>query len=254
MHRIISREEWGAKAGRGHALNGPLGEWVIHTEDGPDRPDAWTTAQFADAIRRIEAFHVGPSRGWNGIAYSFLIADNGDIFEGRGWLRSGSHTQGMNSKAHAICFLGSGVKTAATPAQWASAKWLIGESIRLGKVKPIPKITGHRDYSPKSCPGDKIYPLLGQLRGIRGPEDAPSPAAIEEIQEDELAARTDEELVDLFRRGVNAAGTIKGQRSFNGTLDVLVTKLAELRAQVGELKTQIDDLARVIDYDGPKAQ
>jgi len=48
----------------------------------------------------------------------------------------------------------------------------IGEGIRRGMLTSRPRITGHRDYSPKSCPGNRIYPQLGRLRGVTGPESS----------------------------------------------------------------------------------
>lgn len=98
------------------------------------------------------------------------IAPSGTSYEARGWLREGGHTEGKNSSAHAICFLGHGDLDPATEEQWRSAERLIREGIRLGHVAPDPKITGHRDYSlkGKSCPGDKIYPELDRLRRIVG--------------------------------------------------------------------------------------
>ena len=103
-HRIILRGEWGATGGRGEDVSAklPWGEVVAHTEAGPQRSPASYEVECG-WIRAIENFHVN-TRGWNGIAYSFLIAPSGRIFEGRGWGRSGAHTEGRNSTAAAFCF------------------------------------------------------------------------------------------------------------------------------------------------------
>ena len=176
---VITRAQWGAGPKRGSDVSPklPWAEVVIHTEAGSQRSPA-SEGTEKGWIRAIEAFHVGPSRGWDGIAYSFLIAPSGRIFEGRGWGRSGAHTEGRNSIAAGICFLGHGDKWPATDAQWASTRWLIGEGIRLGKLQRRPKITGHKDYSQKgkTCPGTLIYPLLqAKLAGIDGPAGPTEP-------------------------------------------------------------------------------
>ena len=170
--RIITRNEWGAKHGRGNDVSAklPWGEVVIHTEAGAQRSPASETVEKG-WIRNIEGFHAGPSRGWDGIAYSFLIAPSGRIFEGRGWGRSGAHTEGRNSTAAGVCFLGHGDKWPATDAQWAAARWLIAEGVTTGKLKPMPAIGTHAKYSTKgkTCPGTLIAPhVVARLGGISG--------------------------------------------------------------------------------------
>lgn len=170
--KIIKRSEWGAKHGNGNDVTSklPWGEVVIHTEAGAQRSPASETVEKG-WIRNIEAFHAGPSRGWNGIAYSFLVAPSGRIFEGRGWGRSGAHTENRNSTAAGVCFLGHGDKWPATDAQWAAASWLIAEGVTLGKLKPSPVITTHAKYSGKgkTCPGTLIAPhVVARLGGITG--------------------------------------------------------------------------------------
>ena len=44
--------------------------------------------------------------GWNDIAYSFLIGEDGRAYEGRGWGVSGAHTSGYNSVSHGISMIG----------------------------------------------------------------------------------------------------------------------------------------------------
>jgi N-acetylmuramoyl-L-alanine amidase len=39
------------------------------------------------------------NNGWSDIAYSFLVGEDGNIYEGRGFDIVGSHTSGYNSVA-----------------------------------------------------------------------------------------------------------------------------------------------------------
>lgn len=173
---IITRAEWGARHGRGQDVSSklPWGEVVLHTEAGSKHAPA-SLATECRWIRAIESFHVN-TRGWDGIAYTFLIAPSGRIFEGRGWGRSGAHTETRNSTAAGVCFLGHGDKWPATEAQWASARWLIGEGVRLNKLEPSPRIGTHAEYSQKgkTCPGTLIAPhVQPRLAGITGPTTPP---------------------------------------------------------------------------------
>lgn len=171
--RIIPRSEWGAKYGQGNPTGKPHADVHVHTEAGAVRPADWpaivalaSTLQLNERQRMqaIERYHV-QSRGWTAIGYSFVIHFDGSILEGRGWRRWGGHTKGHNDDL-GICFVGHGDLQPATEAQWAAAKWLIREGIRLGHLAPTYKVFGHRDSAPKSCPGDLIYHLIGQLRGL----------------------------------------------------------------------------------------
>lgn len=181
-YRIITRAEWGAnpkKRGDRSTVPEPWGEVVGHTEAGPVRYPA-SLAHETAVVKGIERFHTNPEpagRGWQAIAYSFLIAPSGRIFEGRGWGYKGAHTEGRNSNAVAFCFLGHGDKQPLTAEAIAAAQWLIGEGIRLGHLTPNPRIGTHAEYSQKgkTCPGVLVVPQLAALRGIAGPTQTPDP-------------------------------------------------------------------------------
>jgi hypothetical protein len=40
---------------------------------------------------------------------------------------------------------------------------LIEDGVEFGHVAPEPKISGHRDYAPKNCPGASSAPHLARL-------------------------------------------------------------------------------------------
>ena len=56
------------------------------------------------------------TRKWSDIGYSFLIGGDGKIYEGRGWNKSGAHTQGFNSQGYGVAFIGDFTSTNPTPA------------------------------------------------------------------------------------------------------------------------------------------
>ena len=65
-----------------------LGVYVHHSA-GPQQ----------QTVRTIQNFHMD-SRGWSDIAYNWLVNDQGDIFEGRGWGIVGGATKNENSTSH----------------------------------------------------------------------------------------------------------------------------------------------------------
>jgi N-acetylmuramoyl-L-alanine amidase len=243
--QVITREQWGARYGRGHDVSAklPWPEVVVHTEAGALRPKDWAelagnAAAYAalnaslterQRIQAIERFHA-VTRGWDAIGYSFLITFDGTIFEGRGWGRSGAHTEGRNSTAAGFCFLGHGDLQPATAAQWASAEWLIREGIRLGHLRRSPIISGHRDYSTKgkTCPGNLIYPNIGRLRYITQPPH----------EDDDMTPEQDSRL----KRAEDAAEAAKTEANEARKAAVIaVSKIGELEDAVDAAKTEANE-------------
>lgn len=114
----------------------------------------WTAGPVDQTVRQIQQFHMGPSRGWTDIAYSWLVDQNGTIFEGRGWGRSGAHTQGYNSSSHAVCAI-CGHDGEVTEVMLDGLSRVHREHDRLyGAGFHLP----HRDANGAStaCPGDKL--------------------------------------------------------------------------------------------------
>ncbi|KAL3863958.1 hypothetical protein ACJMK2_005696 [Sinanodonta woodiana] len=56
-------------------------------------------------LKTIQNFHMD-DRGWDDIAYNFVIGKNGYVYEARGWNRVGAHTAGWNNVAIGLSLLG----------------------------------------------------------------------------------------------------------------------------------------------------
>lgn len=166
--RIVSRAEWGARSPKGlHRIATPTPRlWVHHT----------ATAQHGAAgVRAIQRYHMD-SRGWLDIAYSFLIDDDGTIYEGRGAGVAGAHTAGDNSTSHAACLMGNFENRAPTKA----AVTALVELARHGRDKGWwqPTLGGHRDAPGAStaCPGRHLYAALPAIRSrVASPPPAATP-------------------------------------------------------------------------------
>lgn len=170
---VITRSIWGAKAGRGDAAARGLGLVVIHHFASPDIAPSATQSKETEAMRGVERSHLG--RGWQGIGYNFVIFGSGRVYEGRGWGRVGAHAPGANSKSVGICFGWDGQARGLTPGAVQAAHELLREGITLGWLAPELEIRGHRFYSQTTCPGDRIFAALEQLRpGAAPPVEEPA--------------------------------------------------------------------------------
>jgi len=149
---IISRDSWGANPAKTrYSKLGEVKGLVIHWSAYPVAVGNQAEMDQAKTIQRLHQV----DRGWNDIAYNFLVGDTGQIYEGRGF-GNRSAAQGGNSRQEinynnkhyvAVCWLG-GSKPADKPSDKAieSVKWLYSQV--GGELRP------HSSFKQTSCPGD----------------------------------------------------------------------------------------------------
>ena len=166
-----------------------------------------TSADAPAILRSFYDYHTGPEKGWNDIAYNFLIDSGGGIWEGRaGSLDgpvAGDATGGNQGFAQLACVIGdynkaqpSSVSLSSLVALLAwladrdaittapgsevtftsrgSNKWPASSSVTT------PTITGHRSMSQTTCPGTNlnnyvIGALMADVTAFRGGQVAPQP-------------------------------------------------------------------------------
>lgn len=151
--------------------------------------NAYTQADVPELLYAICNFHVS-ANGWDDIAYNVLIDKFGGVWEGRGGSLTegviGAHTGGFNSHSTGAVFIGDHRVTAPSQesldAFVAFATWKLdihhvdpmtapfvsslGSSrFSEGTVVQLRAISGHKDASTTSCPGDQLYALIDGLRG-----------------------------------------------------------------------------------------
>ncbi len=139
---IVSRAQWGARPSKTTPtrVTWPAGVtlWLHHTAGAPTQTP-----------REIQAFHQGPARGWSDIGYSYLINEQGTVYEGRGRNVRGAHSPEKNHEP-SVALIGTYTDRAPTEAQ-RRAVWALRDHLNAGAIK------GHRDSYPTSCPGDAAY-------------------------------------------------------------------------------------------------
>jgi hypothetical protein len=87
----LTRAGWGARPPKARTELNPARVTTLFLHH--------TTGTYTDwkaATKSIQAFHM-TTRGWNDIAYNWLVAPDGTKIEGRGWMAVGGHTKGHNS-------------------------------------------------------------------------------------------------------------------------------------------------------------
>jgi len=162
---FVSRAEWGALPPKSRVTIGRSEGMFTHYTAGPR---ATNRAAGLSQVRGIQRFHQG-SRGWADIGYSFLVDDEGTIYEGRGWGVAGGHTNGWNSKSHAVCaILADGDRP--TPQMLAALRWCHDEhDRRYGRGFH----RSHREVNSTSCPGDILH---GWMQAGMPVDGTPPPA------------------------------------------------------------------------------
>jgi len=199
----VSRAGWGADESlrRCTASSSPtLKGGILHTTA---TSNDYTATQAPAVMRSMYAYHT-TSLKWCDIGYNFLVDKFGTLFEGRAGSVTrhmvGSHTGGFNTGTVGVSMIGNHDLVAPTSAQLRTVErvfaWKLGGAgldpqgtttytsgggsatkYAAGTVVTKPVISGHRDYSPKSCPGNLAYPLLGEIRSATAAIVAASPPA-----------------------------------------------------------------------------
>lgn len=147
---------------------------------------------YYNVVRNIYVYHT-QSNGWDDIGYNYLIAPNGEIFEGRDAQKvddtdniRGAHMCNKNDSTMAICLLGDYTNVSPSIEMLLSLYQLTAWKLEKEGLDPfgkslhsigptvaklpsilLPHIVGHRDgcrsgYT--ACPGDKVYEMMDEIR------------------------------------------------------------------------------------------
>lgn len=142
-----------------------------------------TSADVPEILRGWFDYHTGPAKGWNDVAYNFVIDSEGAIWEARqGSLDgpvAGDATGGNQGFSQLVCVIGDYDTAQPTPASLSSLVVLLAWLADRYGVSTTPEstvtftsegsnkwpsgtsvttrtITGHRTMSKTSCPGDNL--------------------------------------------------------------------------------------------------
>jgi murein L,D-transpeptidase YcbB/YkuD len=174
----VKRAQWGARPPRSKrrtylskaAAKGMGAHYEAVDREGIEHGDC------IKVVQGIQRYHQD-NRGWDDIAYSFLVCRHGRIWEGRGWgVRTAANgTSAANDAYHAVCYMDDdtpGIHDV-TPEALSALTVVIEEGQKLGwgaDVKP------HSHFKRTACPGDELRYWIA-MEGWKKPQKAPESGA-----------------------------------------------------------------------------
>jgi hypothetical protein len=239
---------------------------IVHhtaTTDDLDDPD--------QAMRAIYYYHA-VSRGWGDIGYNYIIAPNGQIYEGRagGDGVVAGHAQGYNTGSLGIAVLGDYDENPISGDAVQSLADLIYEKSKLFDIDPdgesefrgedMPNVIGHRDVSATACPGDYIYEIMEELTEMVGStldnaEDSSSGSSSVSDSDQDFAYSDSSNLELVTLEPMDSAGLIvriKNTGTETWTEDTFLTVNSNYSAE--KIATIEKDENKAIDYLGSEVE
>lgn len=157
----VHRAAWGAEPPRDRptVLLASRVDTVVYHYTAADADEQADHANCSRRVKGIQTFHQN-TRGWNDIAYNFLVCKHGYSYEGRGLENKSSATGADNDHTLAVCFLGD--DTAGRDDITSPGRAGLVEITRwIRQRRPAARyLKGHRDFMSTSCPGDEIYAYI----------------------------------------------------------------------------------------------
>lgn len=171
MGELVTRVGWNAAAPRhvDKLLWKDIDAIVIHYSAAMADEDP----EYALRVRAIQRYHM-LTKGWNDIAYNYLVARDGTRFIGRGDEVMSAATYAHNDHTVAICFLGADKierDDVTDKGREAFAQFIFMIEDKSGKrvadtnlVHPIKPetftVSGHRIYTSTECPGAELMAFI----------------------------------------------------------------------------------------------
>ncbi|XP_078518042.1 peptidoglycan recognition protein 1-like [Lissotriton helveticus] len=154
---IISRSGWGArKVNCLTAMKTPVPYVVIHHTAGAA---CNSKAKCVAEVKAVQNLHINNNK-WCDIGYSFLVGEDGNVYEGRGWNKVGAHAPSMNSRSIGISVMGNFMNRNPNQAALKAVQELIKCGISKGFIRKNYIVKGHRNVFATSCPGNSFYSLI----------------------------------------------------------------------------------------------
>lgn len=203
--RYVPAAEWKLLPPTSESPNGvPVDVVYVHHDTAPLLADPLAT------IRQHQRDHI-VNKGWRDLAYQEWIANNGDVYEGRGFRVRDGATGCQGGVSLSICLQGNFEAVVPTRAQLDSLVTRIVAAARQGLLAPGFKILAHQDAPPcraswtsntnaTACCGKHLIAELPAVRervaAALAPDPEPEDLTVAEIERLEKLLRC-----DAFRSG-----------------------------------------------------
>lgn len=146
---IVERDRWGFPGWTSlpHAATwADRTEFFVHYDGGhPVERTGYDVPRHIDDVHR--------DNGWSGIGYNFVVDQQGNVYEGRGWLLVGAHCPGHNRSGIGVQVAIGGAQQP-SPAALNATRRLYDLACRLTGRNLAKR--GHRDGYATACPGDTL--------------------------------------------------------------------------------------------------
>jgi len=137
-------------------MDNPVPYVVIHHSEGRN---CTTKTECINVVKTMQINDMNNNE-WADIGFNFLVGGDGNIYEGRGWERVGTHATGYNSLSIGICFLGDYSTTAPDNTMVDPVLQLIQCGMDDGWITVEHMTIGHVQAVITDCPGDALYELI----------------------------------------------------------------------------------------------
>lgn len=92
--------------------------------------------------------------------YNFLVGEDGNVYEGRGWNTVGGHVPYWGIVSQGIGVMGNFQHTPPNAAALTALQDLLTCLVGNHKLTPDYKLYGHRDVAHTNCPGQEFYEVI----------------------------------------------------------------------------------------------
>lgn len=165
MKRRVTRAQWGARPPKdttGLERSRVKGIAVHYSASNADEQESHRNC--AARVRGIQNFHMD-GRGWNDIAYSFVVCKHGYIYVGRGWFNrtAANGTNAGNSEYLAVCFLGDDTRNRDDVTDEGRQAFMRVFARFKVWYRRKPVLKPHSAFTSTSCPGDELRRWVANL-------------------------------------------------------------------------------------------
>ncbi|MGH2673954.1 MAG: N-acetylmuramoyl-L-alanine amidase [Actinomycetota bacterium] len=162
--RFFGRKEWDAAPPRSRStMRSPAPNFYVHHTVTASSDDLEAQKRSVHGLQSA-AFGDGHSD----IDYSFVLFNDGAVFEGRGWGAVGGHTFDHNSDGYGAAAVGNFMTMKPSDELIGAYIALILQGKDNDQISETVHILGHRDVGAEGgstqCPGDKLYARLRDIR------------------------------------------------------------------------------------------
>jgi hypothetical protein len=167
---VKSRAEWGARPTKCSDLDGAKTRMAVHHTV----TQRSASGGYAARLRQIQSFHMD-TRGWCDVGYTFLVTEDGTVWEARPMRFLGAHVGSNNTGNIGMSFVGCfhasgcGGLGGTTPPEAmvdgaANVLGLLAKNHNIAVTST--SLKGHRDHAgaQTSCPGDYLHNRLNDIR------------------------------------------------------------------------------------------